>query len=134
MLARNRAIMLRITLFTILVLTHFSSLQAQSIDTIIYSHPEIIATYINGQDALLRDIRNNIDYNSNPGLINLKGRLKVTYVVEKDGCTSHVITFPSGFEKEMSRLFDLFLGWYPAQQSGEAVRSLNVLSLYFNLH
>jgi len=125
--------------FYILVLFFFcfngaALLQASPNDTTIYTLVEKPARYIFGEAELLKAIRNNIDFNGNPGLITLKGRLKVSYVVEKDGCSSHISTFPSGYEKEMTRLFDSFVGWYPAEDTGKIVRSMNVIALYFNLH
>lgn len=123
-----------ILLFFFFSLFVVTSLKARPTDTTVYSVVEKPAKYIFGEAELLKAIRNNIDFNSNPGLITMKGRLKVTYIVEKDGCASHISTFPTGYEKEMTRLFDSFVGWYPAEDKGKIVRSINVIALYFNLH
>jgi len=109
-------------------------LEAQMSDTSIYKTVDIPAVYVYGQSTLLRDIRNHIDYNGTPTLITLKGRLRINYVVEKNGCISQISTFPTGCEKEIIRLFDMFPGWLAAIKDGRPVRSLNEVSLYFNLH
>lgn len=103
-------------------------------DTTIYSVVDKPAEFAGGETGLLKYVRNNMNYNDIPGFATFKGRLRINFVVEVNGCTTNITTFPSGYESEFKRLFDLSPVWIPASIAGKNVRSRGVFSLYFNLH
>ncbi|MFT4660220.1 MAG: hypothetical protein ACI8XB_000480 [Patiriisocius sp.] len=115
-------------LFIVLFLTDLS---AQKKKYQIEKNPDVVASYIEGQNELDKFLKKNIDYNK---VIGDKGKVNIGFVVEKDGSSNSMFLADKngvGFAVEAARVLSLIDNWLPAKKSKELVRSLHYISVKF---
>ena len=105
-------------------------------DSIIFYIVEEEASYPGGLDALMEFLAKNIQYPEKAKKMGVKGRVFVTFIVEKDGSISDIKVLRDigyGCGEEVIRVIKLMPKWKPAKQRGKAVRQQFNLPVSFNL-
>lgn len=105
-------------------------------DVRIFSIVEEEASYPGGYDALMEFLAKNIQYPEKAKKMGVKGKVFVTFIVEKDGSISDIKVLRDigyGCGEEVIRVIKLMPKWKPAKQRGKAVRQQFNLPVSFNL-
>ena len=113
--------------------TIFDSIES---DAPVLAKPEVEPTFPGGLSALYKYLAENIHYPYNALENNIKGRVYVSFIVEKDGSIStikmiHDIGGSCG--AEVVRLVRAMPKWIPAKQDGQPVRAVFTLPVSFDL-
>jgi periplasmic protein TonB len=94
------------------------------------------STFVGGMTEMQRFIQENIRYPQEAIEQNIQGRVKVKFVVEKDGTVSYaeiVKSVDHRLDKEALRVVRSMPKWEPAYSKGKPVRSVNHLPINFTL-
>jgi periplasmic protein TonB len=94
------------------------------------------STFVGGMTEMQRFIQENIRYPQEAIEQNIQGRVKVKFVVEKDGTVSYaeiVKSVDHRLDKEALRVVRSMPKWEPAYIKGKPVRSVNHLPINFTL-
>lgn len=100
----------------------------------IYQAVEKRAQFPGGEAAVLKFIKDNIQYPEDAAEEYITGSVIVSFVVEKDGSLSNfkiVKGRTESLNKEAIRVVSSMPKWTPAQSCGEIVRSLNICPVRF---
>jgi protein TonB len=93
---------------------------------------EILPTFPGGKEAFQNFIKQNF---KNPEVVGLKGKIYMTFIIEKDGSLSDIkvirdIGFDTG--KEAIRVLKLSPNWIPGKQNDKLVRVLYSIPITIN--
>jgi periplasmic protein TonB len=100
------------------------------------SFAEVMPVYDGGMKALIKFIKENLDYPPSARRIGVDGTVFVSFVVNGDGTVSQV-TVMRGIHKacdaEAARVISIMPGWKGGKQNGNPVAVRMVLPIKFNL-
>lgn len=104
----------------------------------IYTLPEIMPKFPGGIDSLFSFLGANLIYPEWEKKNNIKGKVYVNFVVEKDGSVSDIKVIRSvkgskNFDSEVVRVMKLMPKWTPGKQKGREVAVYYNLPINFNL-
>lgn len=101
----------------------------------VFDIPEIEPQFPGGVVELKKFIQENIRYPE--GDVSVQGRVYVSFVIEKDGCVTHVKIMRGVSEKmdqEALRLVSSMPKWIPGQNNGKVVAAKVRLPIRFSLN
>lgn|SRR5574344_589407 len=105
-------------------------------ETVIFTVVEQEASFPGGYDKLMEYLSKNIKYPQQARETGTKGRVMLTFVVERDGSITDIKVLRdigSGCGEEAIRVVKIMPKWTPAKQRGKAVRQQFNLPVVFNL-
>jgi TonB family protein len=91
----------------------------------IYTVVEVMPSYVGGDEARLKFLKDNIKYPSEAKESAIQGTVYVTFVVDETGKISDVKTLRGiggGCEEEAIRVVKMMPKWIPGEQSGKKVK------------
>lgn len=105
-------------------------------EDVIFTVVEDQAEFPGGQDSLMKFLAANIHYPQAAKEKGIRGRVIITFIVEKDGSLSNIKVLRDigdGCGDEAIRVVKLMPKWKPAKQRGKNVRQQFVLPITFRL-
>ena len=118
-----------LSLFSVALMAQSKNPAATANDTTIYSTTEVTANFPGGIQNLYNYVTTNLKANGN------KGRVFLSFIVEKDGSLTHIKTERSlseSADKEAIRVMSGSPKWTPAMHNGNPVRERFTLPISFN--
>jgi len=103
-------------------------------DNKVYTKPDKMPLYSGGNVALTKFIKNNIKYPEEAKAANTKGKVVVSFIVEKNGALSNfevINGIGKGCDEEALRVARKMSKWYPGTVGGKPVRVINKISIEF---
>jgi len=103
----------------------------------IYREPEKFPTFPGGNKALLKFLSKNTKWPDKSGIIDVQGKVFITFVVEKNGTLTHFKVTKSldpRFDKEALRAIKLSPRWIPGKVKGKKVRCWYTVPFNFSLN
>ncbi|MDL2245397.1 M56 family metallopeptidase [Parabacteroides sp. OttesenSCG-928-J18] len=112
------------------------ALSAPSSESDVFRVAEKTAQFPGGERALLKYLSDNVKYPQIAKEKGIKGRVIVSFIVEKDGSVTNAEVLngvdPS-LDKEAIRVIGTFPKWTPAENDGKPVRIRYAMPIMFNL-
>lgn len=102
----------------------------------VYDFVEQEAEFPGGEDALMKYLGKNIKYPKSARENNIKGRVMVEFIVQKDGRISDTKIMRGigfGCDEEVMRVVKSMPTWQPARMNGKAVSSVYKLPVMFEM-
>lgn len=102
----------------------------------ITSFAEIMPSYQDGLDAMMRFIKRKMRYPASPRRLGIEGTVFVSFVVNGDGSVSDVMVVRGihrDCDEEAMRVISMLPGWIGGKQGGEPVPVRMVLPIKFSL-
>lgn len=124
------------TLRFLLILLPSIGWAQQASEEPIFQMVEQNPSFVGGHDALIQFIKQHLQYPELAKKEAIKGKVLVSFVVEKDGAiTNAKVSWALGFgcDEEALRVMQLMPKWKPGKQSGKAVRVKYNLPIQFSL-
>lgn len=115
----------------LLIFSLFTNLKAQNIyiekklKNTVVSRANVKPLFIGGNKALFEYIENNLEYPKNAKMKGLKGRVDVSFIVEKNGRLSHIEierSLSRKHNRKAKKLVRKMPKWSPALVDGKTVR------------
>lgn len=122
--------------FLLPTISSAQEITAESVDTLIYLHPEKLPTFKGGDKAKLKFLREHISYPEVAKESKIQGRVIAEAVVEKNGSLSNINIVRSvspECDAEVKRVIALMPNWKPAYHKGVLVRAKINISVFFIL-
>lgn len=105
-------------------------------DTQIYDEPEEVASYPGDMSAFWKFLFGNVQYPESAKAERVEGRVRLRFVVEKDGRLTNFTVLESPDKRlsdEIIRVFKMMPQWQPAKNNGRPVRSYYSMPFLFKL-
>ncbi|MBR4738461.1 MAG: TonB family protein [Bacteroidales bacterium] len=105
-------------------------------DTTIYDTPEEVASYPGDMSAFWKFLFGNVQYPESAKAEHVEGRVRLRFVVEKDGRLTNFTVLESPDQRlsdEIIRVFKMMPQWQPAKNNGRPVRSYYSMPFLFKL-
>ena len=105
-------------------------------DTTIYDTPEEVASYPGDMSAFWKFLLGNVHYPESAKAERVEGRVRLRFVVEKDGRLTNFTVLESPDQRlsdEIIRVFKMMPQWQPAKNNGRPVRSYYSMPFLFKL-
>ena len=105
-------------------------------DTEIYDEPEEVASYPGDMSAFWKFLFGNVQYPESAKAERVEGRVRLRFVVEKDGRLTNFTVLESPDKRlsdEIIRVFKMMPQWQPAKNNGRPVRSYYSMPFLFKL-
>lgn len=103
----------------------------------IYEHPDQLATYKGGTQAMMTFVMKNVHYPKTAIKQGIQGRVLVEFVVRKDGSITDVKVHKSvhpDLDKEAVRVVKSMPKWNPGKDKGKYVNVHYVMPIEFRLN
>ena len=136
---KNKKIESKVTVVVPFYPTPVKVLKPTPIPTIkdeIYIQVEEQAEFPGGEDALISYINRNIKYPSEATGADIQGKVKIEFIVEKDGSVSNIVCkkdIGGGCGEEGKRIVANFPNWKPARNNNTPVRVKKTIPINFQL-
>lgn len=101
-----------------------------------YTVTDEAASYIGGEAALIKFVREKINYPDYEKETDIQGRVLVTFIIEKDGQISNfkiIKGVSEGLNDEAKRVIKLTSQWKVGKKDGQTVRTIYNLPINFTL-
>ena len=129
---------LSLLLLSLMLSVHPAAAQHSPCDSsgIVYSSPEVMPRFPGGDEKMRAFLANEMHYPELASEVNIQGYVYVDFVVNRDGCISHVQIargIGGGCDEEAIRVVKLMPRWKPALINGKTVRAQCRLPIRFYL-